>query len=280
MMKTYYEDKIKTALEMQSADISASDALKRRIDRELGRKEGGEIIPIALPAEKEIVMKNAEKKKFHLSGKRFVIGVAAACLLISGAAAAGKTAGYKSSIVLREPTYKSFSDLNKAEEKAGFEADAIENFENGYEFREIRVEKTDAIDENGNTLYSFPEMWIDYNKGGNHISLIISRPPEKAETTKAPNLTAQYDDTALRYDEYTYKFVPVGYELTAEDKANEQRDDYYISVGSDTVQMDTAKHVIWEKNGTRYNLMAMGSSSSELSGEEMLEMAQEILEAN
>ncbi len=276
-MRKYEKDKIKTALDMRCAGISASEALKWRIDDELGRQKSGEILPLTLPAEKENFMKNAEKKRFHMSGKKFVIGVAAACLLISGAAAAGKTAYYRSSFGPNHK-YKSYADLNKAEGRLGYSVDAVENFDNGYTFREIVVDKTDAVDENGNKLYDFPEMWIYYEKEGNKVSLIIDKPLETGERAKVPDLTAQCGDIDLRYDEYTYKFVPPGYELTAEDEANMERDDYYISEGSETVEMQIAKHVTWEKNGAHYNLMAMGVDS--LTGEEMLEMAEEILEAN
>ncbi len=257
-MKLYREDKIKAALDMQCMNLSASDALKQRI-------------------EKEIMMKNAEKQRVHFSKKRLIIGVVLASLLISTGVAAGKTAGYKSSISLNHK-YNSYGDLDKAEERLGYEVDAVEGFENGYQFRGITVDKTDAIDEEGNTLYSFPEMWILYERAGSpKISLVINKPLENGQSKKAPDRTKMCGDVELRNDIYTYKFVPPGYELTEEDKINEQRDDYYISVGSEQVEIKKSMHVTWEKDGAHYNLFGF---DLDVTGEELLEMAEEILKAN
>lgn len=255
---TDMKTKIKSALEMQCMDISASEALKQKV-------------------KKEISMKNAEKKQVRFHEKKFVIGVAAACLLISAGVAAGMTMGYKSSI---SPNYKydSYADLEKAEEKFGSKVDSIENFGNGYGFKNITVDKTDAFDENGNTLYSFPEMRIHYERAGSpNLSLVIDNPPEYEESAKAPDHTLMCGDVEIRNDVYTYKFVPEDYELTEEDEINLQRDDYYISCGNDKVEIRKAMHAIWEKDGLHYNLFGF---DLDMSGEELLEMAKEILEAN
>lgn len=251
-------NRVKTALEMQCMDISASEALKQKV-------------------KKEISMKNAEKKQIRFHVKKFVIGVAAACLLISAGVAAGMTKGYKSSI---SPNYKydSYADLEKAEEKFGSKVDSIENFGNGYGFKNITVNMSDAFDENGNTLYSFPEMWIYYERAGSpRLSLVIDNPPEYEKSAKAPDLTLMCGDVEIRNDVYTYKFVPEDYELTAEDEINQQRDDYYISYGSDKVEIRKAMHATWEKDGLHYNLFGF---DLDVGGEELLEMAKEILEAN
>ena len=268
-MKSLDEDRIRTALNIQCGDISASDALKRKIDKEILRQE--KIVPIFVSGEQEDSMKKQNRK--HFSAKKFAIGVAAACLLISGGVFAGKTAGYMSAGSMGTFTYQ---ELDKAEKKLGFSADVEENFDNGYSFVEMRVNKTSAIDKNGNKIYTFPELAVDYAKGGvKDISLYADKKPEKGVQDKEPDMTDQCGDVALRYDIYTYKFVPAGYELTAEDKANLERDDYEISEGADSISCSRISNVTWEKDGVYYDLLGMDTA---LSGEEMIAMAKEIIE--
>lgn len=268
-MRSLQEDRIKMALEMQCGDISASDTLKQKIDMDIRRQ--GKIVAIPVSGEQEVSMKEHNKK--HFSVKKFAIGVAAACLLLSGGVFAGKTAGYISAGSMGVYTW---DELEKAEKKLGFSADVAEGFDNGYSFVEMRVNKTSAIDENQRKIYTFPDLSVEYARGGvKDISLHVDQRPEKGERTKAPDMTDQCGDIALRYDVYTYKFVPVGYELTEEDKENLERDDYEISEGTDSVEYSKVSHVTWEKNGVYYNLMGLDTA---LSGKEMIGMAKELIE--
>ena len=151
----------------------------------------------------------------------------------------------------------------------------LENFSNGYSFEEMQVGDTHAVDENWETVYTFPELAVNYGKDGvSDISLYVDMRPEKGEQAKEPDMTDQCGDIALRYDVYTYKFVPVGYELTEEDLANLERDDYEISEGSDEVEYSQITHVTWEKDGVYYDLLG---SDTALSGEEMFAMAKELI---
>lgn len=271
-MKTRYEDKIKTALEMQGSAISASGILKQRIDEEIRRQ--GKIVPISVPGGQEVSMKKSDQKRGHFTIKKFAIGVAAACLLLSGAVFAGKTAGYRSGFT--KGTY-SYEELNKAEEKLGFSVDVAKQFDNGYRFDKMGVFETHAMDENQKSLYTFLELNVNYVRDGiKDITLYADKRPEKGEQRKAPDMTEQYGDITLRYDVYTYKFVPVGYELTEEDKANLARDDYEISEGADSIEYRQISHVTWEKGGVYYDLLGMHTS---LTGEEMIGMAKEIIDA-
>lgn len=255
-MKTRYEDMIKTALEMQGGAVMASGTLKQRID-------------------KEISMKKSEQKYGHFTIKKFAVGVAAACLLLSVTAFAGKTTGYRSGLI--KGTY-SYEELNKAEEKMGFSVDVAKQFDNGYRFDKMSIFEAHAMDENQKSLYKFPELNVEYVRDGvKDIGLYVDKRPEKGEEKKVPDMTEQCGVIALRYDVYTYKFVPEGYELTEEDKANLERDDYEISVGADSIEYKQICHVTWEKDGVYYDLLGMDAS---LTGEEMIGMAKEIIAGN
>lgn len=268
-MRSLQEDRIKTALEMQCSDISASDTLKQKIDMDIRRK--GKIKTVPVCGGQEVSM--SEQNRKHFSVKKFAIGVAAACLLLSGGVFAGKTAGY---ITVGSTGAYAYDELANAEKKLGFSADVAENFDNGYSFVEMQVIKTSATDENGNRIYTFPELNVQYMRGGiKNISLYVDQRPEKGERAKTPDMTDQCGDIAIRYDVYTYKLVPAEYELTEEDKANLARDDYEISYGADSVEYSQISHVVWEKDGVYYDLLGR---DTDLSGEEMIGMAKELIE--
>ena len=266
------DDKIKMALEMHAGGISASETLKQKIDSEICGQ--GKIISIPLSGEQEVSMKKqSEQNRKHCNTKKLVIGVAAACLFISGGVFAGKTTGYISGYA-KEYSYE---ELDKAEEELGFSVDVPEDFSNGYGFAGMLVGDTRAVDENKETVYTFPELAVDYERDGvKDISLYIDMRPEKGEQEKEPDMTDRCGDIALRYDVYTYKFVPEGYEMTEEDEANLARDDYEISIGSDEVEYAQITHVLWEKDGVYYDLLG---NDTALSGEEMLAMAKELIGA-
>lgn len=113
-MKQRFEDKIKMAFEMQCSDISASETLKQKIDEEIRRQ--GKIVPIPLSGKQEVSMKKSAQNKGHFNVKKFAVGVAAACLLLSGGVFAGKTAGYITAGTMGTYTY---DELGKAGGKAG-----------------------------------------------------------------------------------------------------------------------------------------------------------------
>lgn len=256
-MKYDFEQNIKNVLEIECQDITASRSLKERIDTEIvsNQKEAG-------------TMK-------HLSVKKLVIGVAAVCLLVGGGAfAAGHAVGFSSSTFLGD-AYTSYDDMDKAEEELGYAVDSVETFDNGYQFDRMFVHGVDAWDEDGNKAYTFQEMNINYEKNGEpHMYLAIHKPVEAIEREKTPDATRDCGDITLYYDEYTYKFVPPSYELTEEDKMNEEKDNYYISYGSAEVEIQKSQNLTWEKDGIHYNLAGFDLN---LNADEMFDMAEQII---
>ena len=190
-MRTRYEDKIKMALQMQCDSISASGTLKQKIDEEIRRQ--GKIVPIPSREDQgrtadfypsagmeDNTMKKETGKSVRFNAKKLVIGVAAACLLLSGSIFAGKTAMYISGRGLGSFTYE---EKDKAEEKLGFVVDLVESFGNGYSFQEMDVQEVRGADEDANTLYTFPQLAARYIRDGvSDISLYVDQKPEKGIT--------------------------------------------------------------------------------------------------
>lgn len=265
MKKNYpYDDameknQIKDALSQECSSLSPSPGIKDRIDERIRESQ-----------EETGSMK-------HFSIKKVVIGVAAACLLLSGGAYA---TGHATALMSRgslSGQYKSYDgDMAKAENKLGYNVLTVEGFENGYSFKSMEVVDTMGLDETGNKVYTYKDMTIYYEKAGcPNIYVGMYKPVEDEQRTKTPDATKVCGNTTLYYDEYTYKFVPVDYQLTPEDEANEQRDDYYISVGSDQVEIQVSQDVSWEMDGTHYLLAGFDTG---LSADELLSMAEEIIQ--
>ena len=254
--KPEFDNKIRIILENECDGISASEELKVRIDRAIKEEQEGNFMK-------------------HLSVKKLCAGVAAACLIMScGNVFASRVVGFAggSSSV---PEYTSYEEIGKAEEKIGFKADHVEQFANGYSFSDACIGEMDAYGETNEKIYSLQSLEMTYSKAGKpDIELYIEKKLEDIPDTKQPNSVRMCGETTLRYDEYTYKLVPASYELTEEDKINQQRDDYNISVGTDEVEIQKATHVRWEKDGLTYNLFGF---DLDLSADEMLDMAEEIL---
>ena len=62
-------------------------------------------------------------------------------------------------------------------EELGFSVDVPEDFSNGYGFAGMLVGDTRAVDENKETVYTFPELAVDYERDGvKDISLYINSP--------------------------------------------------------------------------------------------------------
>ncbi|MBD5513335.1 MAG: hypothetical protein HDR06_01445 [Lachnospiraceae bacterium] len=315
-----FDSSIRTALVKECDGISASEELKSRIDETIRKRQ-------------------EENSMKHMSAKKLCISIAAACLLVSGITVFAGGASYFVSGSSMGVEYTDYQDMGKAQKKLGYAVDSVEQFANGYSFYGANVESITAYSEENGALYSVPMMNIRYRKDEKKIDLNISEKTGDNIPSKEPNATRICGDIALRYDEYTDKIVPDSYELTEEDKINEQRDDYnivYMSVtvnqeetdgtkseetvtGMDDINMsdsddvkkgsyvisedgsvtltthgtqDNDNYVIsgtydevciqhrmvvsWEKDGKSYN---MTGTDLDMSAEEMLDMAEEILTA-
>lgn len=215
-----FDSNIKAALHKACGGISASEELKRRIDESICMQEW------------RISMK-------HMSVKKLCIGVAAACLLVSGGAVFAGGASYFISSSSTEPEYTEYQDMEKVQKELGYAVDSVERFANGYAFDGVSVESLDSYTEETGKTYGIPAMDIRYRKDGTVIDLTANEKVGGVMVgmeSKQPDATRTCGDITLRYDEYTNKILPASYELTEEDKINEQRDDYNIVFLSVSVQ--------------------------------------------
>lgn len=244
--------------------IEASDELKRQIDCRIER-----------------VSEKEEHYMKRISMKKVIIGVAVACLAVGTVGIAGS--GMKSYIggTSARADYTEFKDLEKAETEVGIETNAVSKFSNGFTFDGIYIGDLAIQNEAGQEEGNEKEMKIMYRKSNETIMFNARRlfDVESAEglmNEVTPDKSLQVGDTLAVFVQTTNKFVPPDYELTEEDKANMEKENYNLAYGSSEVEVNQGYHVKWIENGILYSFY--GSDLS-ISPDEMLKMAKEVIES-
>lgn len=263
---------IKQALHTEGDAICASKKMKDRIDEQIEQQnDGKEMVNITHMSRH----RNKERTMKKINKVWIAAAAVAVCILVpTGVYAAGQITGYVSSLTLGH-SYDSYEELAQAQEKAGFTFDSIESFSNGYTFSKMDVSTTDKLDGN-NRVGSFNEWWGYYEKEGcPKIEMIIHEVlPEVDEYDVNATERREIDGITVTYNLDHYKFVPVDYEMTAEDEANVADLHYYISVGSDEVEESDIHFTSWNRDGIHYSLMC---SDATLSVDEFFAMAEEFI---
>ncbi len=212
-------------------------------------------------------------KKFGL--KRTAVLVAAACMAFGAIGVASTGRAYVTGGSM-PGEYTVFSELEKVEAKTGLDVRAVEKFSNGYQFKEMSVMHEQDHTENGTVIGDYAGISIQYEKEGAYDLSLCMDDVEHAEGAEAREAVAQQEIAGLTVKYYldTYKWVPAGYELTDEDRANLEKDNYFISEGVDEVSVNQVCCVIWEQDGVFYDLLC---TKGEVPAEEMFAMAAEII---
>ena len=248
------DNRIRETLLKSCDDIFASPKLKQKIDESISLKE--------------------EKSMKTISMKKVAIGVAAASLLLSGAVFAGHTA-YMAAGVPSMPEYESYAQIGEAETRLGYAADHVETFRNGYSFAGASIGTNYAYDENGQRLYSYEEMDIDYKKEGEpSLSLVIEKPVESLYGDIVPEAVRTCEGITIKYWKVEFSVVDTDYVVTK--KELEEMKDTDISIEWNENTAETSHHVMWEKDGMCYMLFGLDVT---LSPDEMMDMAEEIIMA-
>ena len=251
------DKRIRETLQKSCDDIFASQELKQKIDESISLKE--------------------EKSMKTISIKKVVIGVAAASLLLSGAVFAGHTA-YMAAGVPSMPEYEAYAQIGEAEARLGYTADHVETFRNGYSFAGASIGTDYAYDENGQRLYSYEEMDIDYKKEGEpKLSLVIEKPVESQYGDIEPEAVRTCDGITIGYWKEEFSVVDTDYVITKKELEEMNAADADISIEWNENNAETSHHVMWEKDGICYMLFGFDVT---LSPDEMMDMAEEIIMAD
>ncbi len=251
------EKKIRAALEKKSEEARVDALTSRRIRANVYER-----------IEEERNMK-------HRNWKKTVVAAAAICVFGTITAVAIKKPAYTSS---HSSLNEVVRDYEAAKNMAhGFDASvkAVEEFSNGYKFKEAVPKYEATHDEEHNTLEQGTSMSFTYEKQGmEDVTLSGDR---LTVPVSNPDATLVLDDgTELRYHRLANKFVPPDYTPTEEELKLQEQGKLNIGYGASQVEEKISVSVTWAQDGVTYCLFSFNGS---LTAKEMLEMAKEVAES-
>lgn len=249
-----FDKYIKNELNKSVESSSPSDYLKNKIDLEINSQ--------------------GEKGEFKMK-KRFVLVAAAALVLSVGVFAAGKITGTLASSTSFY-NYTNYTDMAKAEKKAGFDAYAPESL-GDYKFDGIRMVDMADVDDTGAKLNKRKAIDVNYkNDAGDIVSLSIDKNPEnsKAVDEQAYQEMREINGEKVYYWRLESVFLPDEKDATKEELERSEKDPFFnLAIGSDKREEDASKHLIFDYKGIQYALMA----GDNMDVNEFYKMAEEIL---
>ena len=243
-MKDGFDLFIKQSIQKEVMQLQPSEEMLMNIRREADRRKKG-------------------KNDMTFKMKKLVAVAAALCLICMTCYAAVEIGNYESHSTVDIAEY---DQLSAAEKEAGFEFKRVEAFANGFKFSVGGVNESTMDDKEGKRIVACKGVNVAYtNEQGKYVTLFVM--PESFYEETGESCPAGYSSDA-------YKFVPEGYELSDEDKRMMEDGDFFVSYGSDKVELVEIENYYWEADGLVYGLMASGCSLGEM---ELTAMAKEIM---
>lgn len=258
-----YDQYMKEAFDRSLNGITASDTLFDRTMTEINLKN----------------QEDVSMNKFLQSKKMKPVLIAALVLLLSTATSLGAShivglIGYTTDVFEDLPTDK------QIEKRVNYVPDYVEEFTNGFTFDNASVDKTYALDSNGNKSYGYTGIHFHYKKGDNKNAerVNLSTAPEDPAITSDLKSNAELipeGDLDLFYSKVIFKLVPGDYEITEEEQQKIDEGVLWISTDGSSAPASASdiQYVNWVKDDIVYSL----SNGGTLSKDELLNMAREVI---
>lgn len=270
------DKQIKSALRARAEEVAVSAGLDEAVWRSVGRAKirRGAFDWLAQFASGLAINR-------RLFGKKLLVTFCALfCLSCCGVMAAAGGAG--SGWVSHSGPYYHFDNFAQTVsiiENLEYTPKYVESLAGDYDFQGGYISQTQRLDENGHRMsHVYKELFMDYvnAQNGEVVTLVVSNTPFDYSNDEGwQEVKQQIGDIELVYATQPYKFVPVSYVLTEEDKAALADGSLQISVGSDEIERTLNVSVFWTQEGVNYHLFGWDLS---LSAEEMLNMAADFIE--
>lgn len=218
-----------------------------------------------------------EKEKYYMKiNKRFAVPVMALILVLAlgtGLIATGTVTQIISGSSSR-PTYTEVPTEEQLKDDLDFVPSVPSSLGGEYAFEDSVIGKEKGTDDEGNVLTKQKFISTTYSNGTDQVVLGAS-PANDLLTQTSGTVVEQYNGVDLYYDSYTAKYVPVGYEMTEQDLADEAAGTYVFSEGEvEEVETEVVQNLTWISDGIAYDLLAMGSP---LTQQQLTAMAKDIL---
>lgn len=221
-----------------------------------------------------------KEDSFMKSKKKFAIIAVAATFVLSltAFAASGIITSWNSSSS-SIPEYTELPTEQQVIKDVGYAGDMVEEFSNGYAFKDGNVITNALQDDSSNTIEKFKSLSLTYSKGENDVYLSIDKyDSDMPHEGKGADVIAQSGGIDIYEHSFINKIVPENYVKSDEELAAEEKGTLTFAYdGEDHIVEMQIKSVSWTKDDIRYNLMQM---DGELSIGELIDMANELIEQN
>ena len=148
-----------------------------------------------------------------------------------------------------------------------------DEFTNGYKFVKGYESSNSAADDEGNVIREYKSFSLDYVKDGKTISLFAEPNADITELPEGYN-TVDVNGTEVYTIEAVFKFVPPDYEMTEQDKEDEASGKYVFSYGTDEVEIQTMRQVMWKDGNVMFSLL---DSEGTTDMDELVSMAEDVI---
>lgn len=206
-----------------------------------------------------------------------MVAAAMVCVLVGGAFAAGPIVALTSSTNANDLS-TSLDDESKVEKEAGFAVRLPETL-NGASFDSMIAQPVDAVDADGNAVYSYQEFYASYQDGDTKpfMSVIESENHSDADMSdKTIVETREVNGITMTYREIPTILLPgSGEEMpTDEEQAAADRGEIFISYGTNARE-DGVYHVIdWDEDDLHYSI---GSNDGDWTADDFFAAAEDVL---
>lgn len=217
-----------------------------------------------------------ENRMKHRNWKKTIVVAAAICVLGSITAMALGKASVSVSHSSNNEAVTSYSQAVTMQNGYDKSVKSVENFSNGYNFAQAVPTYGEERDDNGNVLSKNTYMSFTYQKNGLDNVMLNGHRSTMPDGGKVDRTMTLDNGVELKYSKMRNKFVPVDYTPTEEDLRLSEEGSLNLAYGSDEVEEINSSSVLWEEGGITYILFTFENS---LSGDEMLQMAKEVVES-
>lgn len=253
------EREMQTMLHQCAEGLEAPDTLKTRIDFAL----------------KNSVKPSKVRRPFT---KRLAAVALVAAVAVTGAVAGSGVTGWYSNTWL-DQNWKDFSQTAEYVQEHVPGAKYVESFSNGYTFDKGYENTVDKRDDSGNTLGSFTEVMLNYEKNGAEVTLGAEPVQEEGQYTSPYDTVRTVGETEVHYRAMKDITLPPDGSIqpTEEEQAAFERGEINIAYGSSAREEHTFYRVSWIENGISYSIYTMDPCG--LTEDDFFQMAQEIIES-
>ncbi|MGL4735938.1 MAG: hypothetical protein ACRCW2_00655 [Cellulosilyticaceae bacterium] len=218
-----------------------------------------------------------KQNKFSFLNKKKVVIVGGCCMaLLSMTVVASSLA--KSWVGASDKRYTQVPTATQLKEDIGFAPKYVGALPGGYTFQMGGKKTGEVLDDKGQVIGESTGIVMSYKKPQTKqiVDLNAEKLPEFIDGQEGTTrLESTYKGCEFYLYEQTYKFVPEGYELTAQDRLALEAGKLEVSYGSHEVSLEQVQSISWEESGIHYSLMG---NDLGLTVDEWVEMAKAVID--